>query len=296
MKVYLNAGFGDSLGASTLAWIGEHGFTGVRQEVKHGDHARQRLEEIAKSNLDALILVCGGFMDWISFQDTIDLARHVAIVANELGLVDSNRFAIEVGNEPDNSHADYQKDPALFARLVRESAAAVWGAVPGATVLSGGVMNTHPKALDYLRDASRSGFPEGCHIGYHSYHTTTAPETAHPGFRTRGDEFRRLKEIVADRPMWCTEVGWHTYSSQIPSKWLPKQFWSTVQFNDAQVADYTERELRLHHEAGAACAAVFQINDHEPASSYEHRHGVRRLDGSAKPVAERIRQLAPTLV
>jgi hypothetical protein len=34
MKVYLNAGFGDQLGAPTLAWIRDHGFSGVRQEGK----------------------------------------------------------------------------------------------------------------------------------------------------------------------------------------------------------------------------------------------------------------------
>lgn len=295
MKVYLNAGFGDQLGDSTLGWIRDHGFSGIRQEVKQGDHARALLEEIDQSQLDALILVGGGFMDWISFEHTIGLARHVAIVANELGLVGSQRFAIEIGNEPDNSKADYKHAPALFARLVRECAASVWEAVPGATVISGGVMNTHEKALEYLEDASRAGFPDGCHIGYHSYHTTTSPEKAHPGFRTRAHEFYRLREIVAGRPMWCTEVGWHTYPSQVPAKLLPKRFWQTVHFNDDQVADFTEQELRLHRDAGAVCCAVFQLNDHDPASSYEHRHGVRRLDGTAKPVAHRIRAIASSL-
>jgi hypothetical protein len=58
------------------------------------------LEEIADANLDALILVGGGFMDWISFKDAVELARHVVIVAKEIGLVDSHRFAVEIGNGP----------------------------------------------------------------------------------------------------------------------------------------------------------------------------------------------------
>ena len=72
MKTYLNAGFGDELGDATLTWIRDHGFSGVQQEVKHGDHARQRLEEIERSGLEALILVCGGFMDQMSFEHTLN--------------------------------------------------------------------------------------------------------------------------------------------------------------------------------------------------------------------------------
>ena len=56
-------------------------------------------------------------MDWISFEHTVELATHVAILADQVGMVDRHRFAIEIGNEPDNSKANYKSDSSLFARL-----------------------------------------------------------------------------------------------------------------------------------------------------------------------------------
>jgi hypothetical protein len=253
------------------------------------------LQEIAESQLDALILVGGGRMNGIGFDQAVELARHIALVADQVGLVSAGRFAIEIGNEPDNSLAAYQQDPALFARLVRRSAEDIWAVVPQAIVISGGVMNTTMKGLDYLRRASQAGFPDGCRIGYHCYHTTSTPDTPHDGFSSRQGEFDRLADIVSGRPMWCTEVGWHTFPSRIPGRFFPFRPPRTVQFNDDQVADFTERELRLHHIAGAVCAAVFQLNDQDPPSSFEHRHGIRRTDGTAKPVATRLRDIAPSL-
>jgi hypothetical protein len=293
LKIYLNAGFGDLLGAGTLNWIQSHGFCGIRQEIMRGEHAEPRIREIADSGLEAILLVCGGHMEKIAFHHTVELARHVTLVARDVVGIDIDRLAIEIGNEPDLATDQYKENPAQFAALVREAASAIWREVPTMKVISGGVSNTHKKGLDYLAAAANSGFPQGCHIGYHAYHTTVTPETPHEGFRTRNDEFSRLRTIVAGRPMWCTEVGWHTYPSQIREGLLQRQ--RTVHFDDDQVADFTERELRLHQAAGAVCAAIFQLNDAEPASSHEHRYGVRRLDNTPKPVALRIQQIAPGL-
>lgn len=296
MRVYVNAGFGECLGAETLAWIRDHGFAGIRQEVFRGEDAEPIIREIADSGLEAILLLCGGHMERISFQHTVDLARHVAIVVRDVVGIDVGRIAVEIGNEPDLACEEYKRHPDEFAKLVREAAAAIWQETPAMTVIAGGVSNTHRDGLAYLEKASRAGFPPGCHIGYHSYHTTTPPEVPHPSFRSRQEEFDRLDDICAGRPKWCTEVGWHTYPSDVRVGVLRQR--KTVHFGDAQVADFTDRELRLQRAAGAVCAAVFQLNDApvEPPSSYEHRHGVRRQDGSAKPVAVRIRSIAPELV
>lgn len=289
MKVYVNAGFGDCLGTETLNWIKAHGFAGIRQEIMRGEDAEPIVREIADSGLEAILLVCGGHMERISFEHTVELARHVALVVRDVVQMDSNRLAIEIGNEPDNAIDEYKKNPGRFSQLVRDSAAVIWQEVPTLKIISGGVMNTHTDGLSYLAAASNAGFPDGCQVGYHSYHTTTPPETAHEGFRSRQEEFGRLRAVVAGRPMWCTEVGWHTYPSVVRVGVLQRR--KTVQFDDNQVADFTERELKLHREAGAVCAAVFQLNDGEPVTSYEQRHGVRRVDRTAKPVAIRIRDI-----
>lgn len=295
MKIYINAGFGQCLGPDNLNWIRSHGFGGIRQEIFRGEDAELIIREIADSGLEAILLLCGGHMERISFEHTVGLARHVALVARDVAGIDATRLAIEIGNEPDLAIDQYKRNPGEFARLVRECATAIWQEVPALTVVSGGVSNTHRDGLDYLEAASRAGLPDGCHIGYHAYHTTSTPETAHPGFRSRQEEFGRLARTVAGRPMWCTEVGWHTYPSEIRVGVLKQR--KTVRFDDNQVADFTERELRLQRAAGAVCSAVFQLNDalDDPPTSYEHRHGVRYADGSAKPVAQRIQQIAEEL-
>lgn len=293
MKIYINAGFGECLGAETLVWIRDHSFAGIRQEILRGQDAESIIREIADSGLEAILLLCGDKMQRISFEHTVELTRHVAIVARDVVAIDTRRIAIEIGNEPNLACDQYKNHPTEFARLVRESATAIWQEAPSIAVICGGVSNTHRDGLDYLEAASRAGLPDGCHIGYHSYHTTTPPETPHPGFSSRQEEFDRLNRIAAGRPKWCTEVGWHTYPSEVRAGIKRKR----VQFNDAQVADFTERELRLQRAAGAVCSAIFQLNDSavDPPTSYEHRHGVRHIDGSAKPVALRIQEISQEL-
>jgi hypothetical protein len=297
MRIYVNAGFGDCLGAQTLRWIRNHGFAGIRQEVFRGQDTEPIIREIAESDLDAILLLCGAQMERISFNDTVDLARHVAIVARDVVGIDIARLAIEIGNEPDLACNEYKYHPEEFARLVRESATSIWAEVPTMSVISGGVSNTHRDGLDYLDSASRAGFPDRCQVGYHSYHTKTAPEIPHDHFRSRREEFDRLRRIVGNRQMWCTEVGWHTYPSRIAARLWPPRAPKTVQFTDDQVAEFTARELVLHRDAGAVCAAVFQLNDADidPPTSYEHRHGIRFVNGDPKPVALRIREIAAAL-
>lgn len=182
MKIYVNTGFGECLGADT-AWIRDHGFSGIRQEIFRGEDAEPIIREIADAGREAILLLCGGHMERIAFGHTVELARHVTLVIRDLS-IEPGRVAIEIGNEPDLACDQYKHHPESFTRLVRKSAAAIWRETPSMTVI-----------------------------------------------------------------------------------------------------------------AGAVCAAVFQLNDAavDPPTSYEHRHGVRRQDGTAKPVATRIRAIAPEL-
>jgi hypothetical protein len=291
MKVYVNAGFGECLDSATLAWIRDHGFRGIRQEIFRGQDAEPIIRELFESDLEAILLLGGGKMERISFDHTVELARHVALVARDVIGIEPARLAVEIGNEPDLAIDQYKRDPGEFARLVTACAAAIWQVVPSMSVLCGGVSNTHKDGLQYLERASRAGFPDGCQIGYHSYHTTVTPLTPHSGFRSRQEEFDQLNAICAGRPKWCTEVGWHTFPSDVRSGISRRR----VQFNDEQVADFTEQELRLHRAAGSICAALFQLNDGEPALSHEHRYGMRRVDGTPKPVAARIHRISQEL-
>ena len=301
MRLYLNAGFGDPIGDATLAEIRRLGFTGVRQDFQkpddpfNDDHKRRLAEELAASQAPAILLVIGGKMgrdgNILPLDEVARLCESAARIANAAGLFDFPVPAvIEIGNEPDIAYG-YEPNPAAFAELMRVGTEAVHAVRGDISVVSGGIATTNQRGLRYLERAAEHGLPKDIAIGYHTYRTTVPPEKAHSGFRNRDAEMTRLKRVAAGRPIWCTEAGWHTAKSQ-PSGW---KFWKKVQFTDAQVADFVEREAAFNAKHGAVAFTVFQLNDGPEQQAYEHRFGIRYLDGSYKPVAQRVEQMARRL-
>lgn len=293
MRLYLNAGFGDPLGADTLRQIETLGFSGIRQDIPTGERTEELCRDLASSRLSPILLVAGGKMGVVSPgmrpQDIVELARHVAIHADRVGLFEREPpAAIELGNEPDIEKSRYRNRPDLFSEVVREGAAAIRTVSRRAVIVSGGIANTDERGLEYLRRAMAYGFPDDCVIGYHSYRTTTTPDRPHRGFRTRDAEFAALKDLAGSRPIWCTEVGWHTAPSTVAViSWLP--FWRRrVQYTDAQVADFFEQEVEIHRRNGSDVFAWFQYNDGTNPHEYEHAFGIRRLNGEIKPVGQRV--------
>jgi hypothetical protein len=286
MKLYLNAGFGEPLGHELLRTIADRGFAGIRQDIPTPNAVRPLINEIAMAGIHAILLVNGGKMDQPPEQ-VPGLAANVARLVRRLGI--ENRVAIEVGNEPDAS-PHYANNPERFAHLVHASHAKIRTESRWVQIITGGVTTTSNEALNYLAATVDFGIPEDCTIGYHSYRTTREPEWAHKGFPSREAEFATLKEIADRRPIANTEIGWHTAPSVIRyGCWGLRK--KTVQFSDEQVADFAGREFYLNADAGAESLTWFQLNDGPDASSYEHRFGIRRQDGTWKPVADTLREL-----
>jgi hypothetical protein len=210
----------------------------------------------------------------------------VASVAAELGLFEGDHpAAIEVGNEPDLTI----RDAAAFAQAVRSSRDAIREVSHDAQIITGGISRTSRDRQDFLARAAKTGFPEDCIIGYHSYRAV--PEMGDFGFSTRDAEFERLTEIAGGRPIWCTEMGWHTgrfgeargltlFGYFIP---LRKEYF---QYDDAQVADLARREAGIHARHGARGFVWYQLNDGPDPTSAMDLHGIRAVDGTWKPVAD----------
>jgi hypothetical protein len=296
VRLFLNAGFGEPLGVEFLRALPARGFAGIRQDVPDPESARGLCREIAASGIQAVLLIAGGRMDSggraASPAEIAALARDVAALGRELGLF-AGAFpsAIEIGNEPDGA-VRYADDPGLFAEAVRLSRDAVREIAPGAPVIVGGISTTSRDGLGYLARAAAAGLPEDTAVGYHTYRTTQEPEAPLRGFPSRSAEFERLKQIAGRRPVWCTEAGWHTAVSYVPDGlWgLLKR---KVQYTDDQVADFAEREVRINAQQGALGLVWFQLNDGPDAAGGEQRFGIRRSDGSWKPVADRLSVLGP---
>lgn len=299
MRLFINAGFGEPIGASTLEWIRHAGFDGVRQDVPSQALAASLCAEFSSTPLTPIFLVGGGQMGLEepgTHPDVLaELAYHVAIEAQRLGLFDrAQPAAIELGNEPNVDGERYADAPDVFARFVREGAARIRAVSPRAVVVSGGISNIDRRGLEYLERAIRSGFPDECVIGYHSYRTTTTPETPHEGFDTRGEEFARLTQLAGGRPIWCTECGWHTAPSTVRSGLFGLRR-RQVRFTDEQVADFFEREAALHARHGADVFAWFQLNDGGDPRHHEDAFGIRRASGEVKPVGIRVARVAAAI-
>lgn len=297
MKLYINAGFGELIGAEMLDALRQRGFAGVRQDIPDAASAPAFCREIADSGLNAILLVAGGKMGTAGRgmppQDIAALADATARAARDTGLFDAGRAVIEIGNEPDIAYT-YDSKPALFAEAVRTSEARVRAVSDTAVVVTGGVTTTNKNGLNYIAAAVRAGLPPHCAIGYHTYRTATIPEAAHSGFASRDSEFERLRKLAAGRPIWCTETGWHTAPSKV--KRFFGLFSETVQFTDDQVADFAAREIEINRRNGAIGFVWFQLNDGRDANQYEQRFGIRTLDGQWKRVADKIGALGPEVV
>jgi hypothetical protein len=235
-----------------------------------------------------------GFQRSVTPQAIAELAEHVARICEELGLLNREPPpAIEIGNEPDIAYT-YADRSDLFAEAVRLSRDRIRRVSEKIQVITGGVMTTGRGSIDYLAGAVRSGLPEDCIIGYHTYRTTRRPDDPLDGFPNRDAEFAALKGIAVGRPIWCTEAGWHTAPSTVRYGFL-KLRKRRIQFTDAEVADFAEREVRINAAQGALGFVWFQLNDGPDPNEYEHRFGIRTIEGAWKPVADRLADLGPTV-
>lgn len=272
MRVYINAGFGEPIGGESLRLFAALGFDGVRQDVPSG-RIRELVQEFAHAPLTPLFLVGGGKMtDPPEVTATVSWA--VAACMQECEV----RGAIEIGNEPDLTGIP----PESFAKLVTECARGIWAIEPAMPVIMGGIMSTNERGLKYLERALEAGVPPGVRVGYHTYRAGH-PDQPNPGFHNRAAEFHRLANLANGRPLWNTEIGWHTVPVRVPRAfpmcWLSR----TVRHSDEDVFKFLVRERELNKQAGAEVMTVYQANDGPNPNNPGDRFGIRYLDGKLKP-------------
>jgi hypothetical protein len=265
MKVYLNAGFGEPLVVEDRTLIKSLGFAGIRTDILNNGHADTIAAGLKESGLEAIFMT----------PDVADVPLAVDAIRKQ-GF--QSRVVVEVGNEPDFT--------AISAADLAAQIAAYVALYPDIQFVSGGVSH---RGQNYLRQMIEAGLPESVIVGYHTYRNTP-PETPLPGYPSRQAEFAELKAIAGGRRIWCTECGWHTArfgGIRIGPIWIGAQ-----RFSDAQVADFVERELALHQAADEDVFVLYQLND-GPTDVAPNRYGIRRTDGTLKPVASVIAPYAP---
>lgn len=183
---------------------------------------------------------------------------------------------VELRNEPDleGPTAD------IYETLVFEMAAEcqklelhLWAGV---------VSNLNERGLRYLSDAHVDRWPISVNVSIHRYAHGDSNRTPHPGFRSRSHEVGALHSIIGMRTWGVSEFGFTTGNRA--NSWLDRLLRRRRQWSDDQVAEMVEWEWVFWAEQGARGAALYQLND-GPTNATLDRYGIRRLDGSWKPVA-----------
>ena len=271
MTPYLNAGFGEPLPAPDLMLIERLGWEGIRQDVPDPDVADLLVRNALGSGLSAIFVL--PMANPTLCQET---AHAVARAAVELGLAD--HAVLEAGNEEDLRGKRWANDPYGWSMLVQDVSSIAWDHNNALRVVSGGVSSLSKDAMRWLERSKVREVP--AYIGYHQYRET-GPREPLSGYRSREDEFNRLRDVAGGQGFWCTECGWHT-SQRKKGWWIWSRTWS---YTDEQVADFLREEIELNHNAGAHAFVTYQLNDGPDPNNDQDRFGIRRTDGSLKPSA-----------
>jgi hypothetical protein len=299
MRAFLNAGFGEPVGRTSLRFIKDIGFAGIRQDIPWGappEYREELLHELADAGLGAILIIMGNLEycnggeikklpeNWRpSGIQIADYARDVSIQA--AGYL--KRWYLEIGNEPnlENHGGDLAKDPKRFGRWLHTVSRKVWEAIPDAQIISGGVCGLHRRSLDYLEKALSvftEPLDERMIIGFHPYRPEKSFEESREDIE---ENLGRLRGMIDGRRFAVSETGWHS----APQRWGTWPCTHEVQWNDEQIAGFVEWDLDFWQRAGSELYCYFQLNDGPNENDPEHCFGIRDMEGRAKPVADVIR-------
>lgn len=300
MKIFLNAGFGDPLDVATCALIKEMGFDGIRTDAlycgPHGQPPRligpDTLAQTAASAAQAGLQV-----QWLISRPLetgpIDVAQAVARVEQLASIYGDVTHSFDVGMEFNHSKARFA--PSVAVELINACVDAA-DDVPVSACLTN---NMGKDALAFARQC----FAEGLRcdaIGLHPYKTTVkAWEPARgSGWTSRAEEWDVWQVLGAQQGvlLWAPEWGYHCGVSNVPAPGLMGKLGRKVKLSwtEEQQAEFTEFELFDQFERGVSMTGIFQLNDAADSATnpnHEAHYGVRRTDGSLKPIVASIQHV-----
>jgi hypothetical protein len=293
MLLGINAGFGKPI-AHEFPALAPLGFRVVRQDLRvhfTDEHLRALVAEFVGAPLVPLFVLAGGQIDTplgfrVEPHEIAALGARVVALASGLGLTD---YLLEIGNEPDWAHVDYRTRPRDFAIAVQQTRDAVRAAGFSGLLISGGICSLSRDSLRYLERMRVAGLPDDVVVGFHRYPKGLTPRNAQDGFSSRDQEWEELQRLASGRAVACTEVGHHTAPRRhLIGGLIPVR----RRVSDADVAEHVVYDLSYFRERGCLLTAVYQLNDGPSDDLDLHRYGIRRQDGTWKPVAGAIRALS----
>ena len=269
MAAFLQAGFGDFLGADLLAELRALGWRGIRLEQGDTlDDTALLTMEVVEAGLQALVIV---------FRP-----EHTPVVLDEGGMV-------EVENEPLIAYPDrrFPRDAMKvedYITLARDCLTSAGDAFIGQLWL-GAVHTLNPECLAYL-DTIAINVEGNYGVSYHRYTNGKDMWNPQPGMASREEEMRQLQALAGGRPLARTECGRHTApdSRSYGVFNLRKETW---QLTDDEVATDNAAEIAFDAQWGVQFTTIYQLNDGPDPNEALDCYGIRRVDGTWKPSASR---------
>ncbi len=281
----INAGFGDPI-AGEFPFFERIGVAAVRQDLfAHGDTApiEALVAEFSNRPTRAIFMLAGGKMQVADGSNRIEphvlaaRARRVVEAARAVGL---QQYSLEVGNEPDIAHDGYASRPQDLAEAIRQVHAVVRPLGFEGDLITGGVSNLNERGLKYLQSMlAAPSVPADVVVGFHRYPEAGRGSRApHRGFESREEEFEALASLTSGRRVACTEFGYHTAEDRMG-------VFGNRRRSESEVAESVQWDLDFFAQRGVLLAALYQLND-GARDVAEERYGIRRADGTLKPVAD----------
>lgn len=294
-SIYLNAGFGDPLSLDDCRAIRAMGFDGIRTDALYaGPHGEEPtlidLQTLTvtqscalESGLGVQFLISRpletGMID-------VEIARHRVEVLRKGMPVHS----FDVGLEGNHSRSPYPvRDLVALINACKDAAQDI----PVSACLTN---NMGREALKYARACFAHGLRCDA-IGLHPYKTTVEPwkPARGSGWSSREEEWQAWQELAAQYQvkLWAPEWGYHCGTSNVPvDGWMGKLGRKRkLTWTEDQQRAFTEYELLDQIERGVEMTGVFQLNDAQDSATnpnHEAHYGMRRADGSWKPVVDAV--------
>jgi hypothetical protein len=178
----------------------------------------------------------------------------------------------EIWNEPDNAlFWRPAPDPRAYAALLAQTAAAIRGVDPRATIILGGI---NPFDTEFLRQIAEAGAWANFDVlAIHPYVDPATPEAGR--LDAAADGVRALLARYGERPIWATELGWSSGASDR----------SETRVSEQEQADYLVRATLLLLRSGVERVFWYALKD-DPGNAYGLvPYGAGRLDYSGRKPA-----------
>ena len=283
-----------------FAQLNESGSKWARHFVYYDDAQLPAVENLVaggdRAGVKTLLVVAGA-----NRQAPSDPQRYADFVGSIAAKMRGRVEAIEIWNEQDEGHFwAGGASPSQYVDLLQRSYTAIKSADPNVKVVFGPTVGNNYGFLEQAYAAGAKGF-----FDVMAAHTDTACLVDSPMTFGRGADgrisrynflgYRELRASMLangdDKPIWLTEIGWSAAQHPCQSgAWAGQK---AAGVSEALQAQYLREAMHcLNADPYVQVAMWFNNRDLSGDGQMNNMYGLKRFDGSRRPVADAFADIA----